>query len=87
MNRVLEIKNNYVILEEEQYIRLYSYRTYIGQYNYETKKLEISGRYWDYSNTTLKHVKNFIDYYTNFEYKTKKAFEKLIENDENIEVF
>lgn len=44
-------------------IKLYSYDTLIVTYNPNTEELSFT-RYWDYSQTTLRHLKDFLGQYT-----------------------
>lgn len=44
-------------------IKLYSYNTLIATYNPNTEELSFTG-YWDYSQTTLRHLKDFLGQYT-----------------------
>ena len=50
------------------------------------QKLILYGDVWDYSNTTRKYFKAFINEYTPFSYETKQQWLKEIEQNENIEV-
>ena len=81
---ILENGNNYTILREENNYILISYKSHVATYNSGAKKLKLFNN-WDYSRTTLKQVKDFVNYYTNKEYKTKQQFEKLIKTSEEIE--
>lgn len=78
---------------EQDCLRLYEHKT-ITLFSYNTKiatlhvMTELNGlesyqwleltKSWDYSRTTLKHFKNFINNYTQFRYTTKKGFEDYI---------
>ena len=84
----LENKNQFVIYykdSEKNYVCFQSYRTLIAIYSYN--KLYINWSYWDYSKTTSKHLKIFINEYTNFKYEDKKQFLKLIVSDDRITLF
>lgn len=83
--KIIENKNNLVILENENTIYFISYQTTICEYDREKRILKLNANYWDYSQTTLKQLKYFINNYTCFNYETKKQFEKEIETNENIE--
>lgn len=83
--KIYENKNNMLIFSNENQTYFVSYQTTIASYNEETRKLKINVNYWDYSQTTLKQLKYFINNYTCFKYETKKEFEKEIENNDNIE--
>ncbi|MBO7731812.1 MAG: hypothetical protein J6S67_04650 [Methanobrevibacter sp.] len=53
-----------------------SYRSLIALYSPETKELYINQDKWDYSKTTLKHFKAFVNEYTCYNYETKLDFVK-----------
>lgn len=87
--KILENRNNIVIVENfenstrKRTLDLWSYSTHVASFiNYIDQKscvLKLNQKKWDYSQTTLKHLKHFIndfieaDYYT-----TKKEFEQKI---------
>lgn len=87
--KILENRNNIVIVEnfenstKKRTLDLWSYNTHVASFiNYIDQKscvLKLNQKKWDYSQTTLKHLKHFIndfieaDYYT-----TKKEFEQKI---------
>ena len=48
--------------------------------------LSLKGEMWDYSVTTRRHFKAFINEYTPFTYENKQQWLKEIENNSNIEV-
>lgn len=50
-------------------------------------KLYINWQYWDYSKTTLKHLKIFVNEYTPFVYENKQQFLNLIRTNERIIAF
>lgn len=94
---ILENKNNVLIIEQKQQaffenkaneiiniLKFYSYNTYIASYEKENKKLILNGDFWKYSQTTTKQFKHFINNYTTFTYTTKKDFEKIIKNNNDI---
>lgn len=82
--KILENKNNMVILENGEQAYFISYETTIAKYDYITRNLQLNVNYWDYSQTTLKQLKHFINNYTCYNYETKKDFEYKIEEIENI---
>ena len=84
MNRILESKNNLVIIREDEKTSLYSYKTWIATFNSETKELQLNNIYWDYSRTTLKQLKDFINYYTCYTYASKKDFTQYMEHCQEI---
>lgn len=77
---ILENKTNMVILENNNTFYLVSYKTTVASYNNITKQLNLNAIYWDYSQTTLKQVKYFINNYTCYYYESKKDFEISMEN-------
>lgn len=79
---ILENEKNMTIIKENNDIFLFSYNSKIAIYNENSKSLAI-GKNWDYSQTTLKHFKHFINTYTAYNYETKQQFQKLIEEKQN----
>ena len=69
-NSILENKNNYLIIKENNFIKLFSYKSLVSRYNLETKELEnipytfinINGNSCSHSNTTTRHVNKFKKY-------------------------
>ena len=55
-----------------------SYATLIAYYEKNTKTLYINWSMFDYSKTTLKHLKLFINTYTHFTYNNYKDFRLLL---------
>lgn len=85
-------KNQFVIeyidtLTNQRLIAFQSYRSLIAIYYHEGKKLSVNWQKWDYSKTTSKHLKMFINEYTSFRYDSKLQFLKEIQNNKNIKVF
>ena len=82
-------KNQFVIhcvdREGNKVICFQSYDSLIAIY--DLYKLLINWYKWDYSKTTLKHLKIFINDYTHYEYENKQQFMKLIINDKTIGTF
>ena len=74
-------KNQFVI---EYYVNgelltcFQSYYSLIAIYNRTTKELFINNNKWDYSKTTLKHLKMFINEWTPYTYENKQQFSHLI---------
>ena len=87
----LENKNQFVIefIKPNNYSVLcfQSYKTLIAVYDCEYKQMLINWRYWDYSKTTSKHLKIFVNRYTYFEYLNKQQFLKEIRNNSLIDTF
>ena len=65
--------------DENKFYYLFSYNCEIAIYSEISKRLAISQDFWDYSQTTLKHLKHFVNTYTPFNYETKQQFKALIE--------
>lgn len=80
------VKNNMVVVRSTDGLTLFSYDTKVANWYGDTLTLS---QYWDYSNTTLKHLYCFIEEYVfngvvrEILYKSnKKAYvNKLIEDD------
>ena len=63
-----------------------SYRSLVAVYDTEDKTLYVSWQYWDYSKTTSKHFKMFVNEFTPYTYDTKAQFIKEIKNNPHIEL-
>ena len=66
-------------------ITFQSYNSTIASYNRLTGNLKVF-KDWDYSNTTRKHFKMFINELTIFNYETKKQWIKEMNENNKIEV-
>lgn len=85
MKKIKQIANNQIVLCD--YIEygnikyeFYSYGTLIATYYSDCKgkqKIELT-EYYDYSKTTSKYLKVFLQEYCNFYYKDTKELKKLI---------
>lgn len=51
-----------------------SYGRLIAIYSTDTQDLKLNADWWNYSNTTRKYFKQFINNYTAFNYETKKQW-------------
>ena len=49
--------------------------------------LHLNSDMWDYSNTTRKYFKKFINDFTNLTYDTKAKFLSLIDSSDNIVIY
>lgn len=78
------LNQNHVAISKENDISFYSYTTFIACYNRVENILYLNSSKWDYSNTTRKYFKNFIEEFTPFDYLSKQKFIKFIESSENI---
>ena len=67
------VANQYEIITEDDYI-FQSYNSIIAKRNKETNKITLDNYYWDYSVTTLKYLKEFLN--TNM---SKKEIQDAIE--------
>ena len=56
-----------------------SYSTLIAIYDRSTTELYLNNDYWDYSKTTLKHFKMFLNEWTIYNYESKQQFIKVIQ--------
>ena len=70
------VANQYEIITEDDYI-FQSYNSIIAKRNKETNKITLDSYYWDYSVTTLKYLKEFLN--TNM---SKKEIQDAIESGE-----
>ena len=61
-----------------------SYRSLVAVYDTQDDILYVSWQYWDYSKTTSKHFKIFVNEYTPFTYDSKAQFIKEIKNNSQI---
>ena len=75
---------NYIKPNTFRVLVFQSYKTIIAIYDQETKQLYINWYYWDYSKTTMKHLKIFINEYTYFTYENKQQFLKEINTNSSI---
>lgn len=87
--KILENRNNIVIVEnfenstKKRTLDLWSYNAHVASFiNYIDKKshvLKLNKNKWDYSQTTLKHLKHFINDYIEVNYyTTKREFEQKL---------
>lgn len=82
VQQVLNHLNQYLITfrdsDGKELKAFQSYKELIALYDVSSNTLYISWRYWDYSKTTLKHLKAFVNEQTPFEYQNKAQFINLI---------
>ena len=86
----LHNKNQFVIYYNDNernrhLVAFQSYNTLIAIL--EGEKLYISWQYWDYSKTTIKHLKLFVNEYTPFTYDNKQQFLNLIRTCDRVQTF
>ena len=67
-------------------ISFQSYTSDICYIVYQFNTLRLFGNMWDYSYTTRKYFKQFINEFTPYTYETKAQWEKEIKENDNIEV-
>ena len=91
--RQLENKNQFVIDYNNagdphfSIVCFQSYATLIALWDQKEKILYINWSMYDYSKTTLKHLKIFINNYTSFDYESKNQFTKLILTSDHVKLF
>ena len=72
-NNILENKNNYLILKDNDLIKLYSFKSLVSVYDTETKTfnevpytfINDNGDPCSYSSTTARHINKFKSYIIN----------------------
>lgn len=74
--KAYSIQNNQVVVEDNGVKSFFSYGTLIAKI--ENNKVILDSYYWDYSKTTLKWLKVFL----NRDYMSKKDIQKCIENEQ-----
>ena len=70
---------NQFIINDGENVTFQSYQSKIATYNKVDKTLKLYGTVWDYSNTTRKHFKTFINDFTCFGYDNKSQFIQSID--------
>lgn len=81
---ILENKNNMSIIRDNvENLVFFSYTSEVATYDKYNNKLYLTDL-WNYSQTTLKQLKYFINNYTSFKYENKKIFENEINKNNNI---
>ena len=83
MKALKQIANNQVVVCEGNYgeykYEFYSYGTLIATYEEETRRLTLT-EYYDYSRTTSKYLKIFLNEYCYFYYDNTNELRKYIKN-------
>lgn len=78
--KVFNICNNCYQINDGEWIYCQSYSSLVAMYSFERSKL-VLGRKWDYSKTTLKHLKLFLNRLSSdYENVTKKDIAKLLDS-------
>ena len=90
MKKCFNIANNQIVVIEDNKKMFFSYGSYIASYEYndiDTYTLTLTSLY-DYSKTTSKWLKVFLQDYCNFYYKDTKELRGLIEKggDSNVTI-
>jgi hypothetical protein len=80
---ILETAKNMLVVKNNNKTTLFSYNQKIATYNTATGLLCLTDL-WDYSQTTLKQLKHFINNHTKYTYTTKKEFETITQKNNNI---
>ena len=70
MNNILKNKSNYLIIKENNLIKLFSFKSLVSVYDTETKQFEnvpytfinVNGTSSSHSSTTTRHVNKFKKY-------------------------
>lgn len=78
--------NQFIIRDDFSNIEFQSYKSSIVQFREDTGELLLKGEMWDYSVTTRRHFKAFINEHTPFTYENKQQWLKEIETNNSIEV-
>lgn len=80
-----EVPNQFIINIGNKVI-FQSYNTPIGCWDMEKQELNLSHD-WEYSRTTMKYFKQFINEYTSLTYYNAKDWRKLLEDGYGIGIF
>jgi hypothetical protein len=70
------VKNQFIITSKNE-VTFQSYNSKIATYNEDKKILILYGDLWDYSGTTRKHFKTFLNDFTPLKYENKNQFIEL----------
>lgn len=66
------------VVDNKYYYIFISYQTIIAVDFISDGILFVNEQYWDYSKTTMKYLKQFVNDYTRYTYETKAQFRELI---------
>jgi len=80
-----EIANQFILTDGSN-VTFQSYKSTIAIYDRKTSKLYLKGEMWDYSVTTRRYFKKFVEDETPYIYGSKGQFIKHIKENELIEV-
>lgn len=82
-----KVPNQFIITQDTHGIYSISFQSYETEIcTYSNGVLHLQSNNWDYSNTTRKYFKQFVNKYTYFTYEDKKQFLKEIKNNDLIKV-
>ena len=81
--KLATLANNQTVIETDETVIFFSYDTEIAMYDKVTKTLS-DFNMWDYSKTTVKHFKTFINNYTCFNYDSMSQWRDEITKNINI---
>lgn len=76
---IVRNERNFTIIEHESNLYMFSYNSKIAIYSKAGASLTL-GRKWNYSQTTLKQLKLFMNELTCFKYETKQQVENDIKS-------
>lgn len=76
---------NQFVIDNDKETTFQSYNSEICSI-FDNRVLKLVSTMWDYSVTTRRHFKAFINEYTPFTYENKQQWLKEIESNDNIEV-
>lgn len=82
--KVEQLAKNQFMVSIDNQMSFKSYDSNIAEYDKVNGTLYLYGEMWNYSNTTRKYFKQFLETYTNIVYGTKKDFIKQIQENKNI---
>lgn len=78
-SKAIPLAPNHVIIKVGNELHFYSYDSYICTYNINSNYLTLKNNMWNYSYTTRKYFKQFVNEYTKLSYKSKDEFIKMMD--------
>ena len=75
------VASNQIVIKdtEKRKVSFYSYNILIASYDEVLKKITLFDK-WDYSNTTLRYLKQFMEHFTTINYISKQSLNNRLEN-------
>lgn len=73
------VKNQFIITSKDE-VTFQSYDSKIATYHINDGTLVLYGNMWDYSNTTRKHFKQFVNKFTCYRYETRTQWLDCVDN-------